>query len=131
MDAGLMERLLGGKGWSGPCVVVLDADASLKAPGPDTILGGGIKSYAPRYASGRIDADACMLLKVENALLIVQQVSHKDGTGMEYVRQTLTVADIARVAALEFAHLGPLKALGVPVPHIDTEGEYRPGTLVG
>jgi hypothetical protein len=131
MDIGLLGRLMGEGRWTGPCVVVLDADASLKAPGPDTIMGGGIKQYAPRYSSGRIEADAAYLLTDANALLLVQQQVFKDATGLEYVRQTLTVADVPRVAAVEFAHLGALKALGVPAPRIETDGEYRAGTLVG
>lgn len=132
MNVVLLDRLLGGeRAWSGPCTVVLDADAAVKAPGPDHIHGGGVKAYAPRYASGRIEADACCLLKEHNALLLVQQVIHKDSTGAESVRQTLVVADIGHVVAVEFAHTQPLSQLGVSAPFIPDDGEYRPGTLVG
>ncbi|MGL4422941.1 MAG: hypothetical protein ACRCZF_19895, partial [Gemmataceae bacterium] len=106
-------------------------EATLKSPGPDTILGGGIKSYAPRYSSGRVDADATYLLPQQKALCVVQQVTNKDATGMEFIRQSLLVVDTDRIGAIEFAHWAPLKALGLPAPRIDNEQEYRPGALVG
>ena len=56
MDAAFLERLLGGnRSWSGACVVILDAEASVKTPGPDSIATGGQKSYAPRVSSGRLN----------------------------------------------------------------------------
>jgi hypothetical protein len=132
VDAGLLEKLLGGDHeWSGPCVVVLDAEASVKTPGPDSIQGGGLKSYAPRFSSGRIECDACYLLKEHRALLMVAQQTQKDGTGVVKVRQTLVVADLAHVVAVEFPQLGPLRALGVEPPVIREDAEYRPGMLVG
>lgn len=132
MDAGLLEKLLGkNREWSGPCVIVLDADATMHSPGPDTILGGGIKSYAPRFASGRVEADACCLIKEHNAILIVRQETHRDGTGQEFIKQQLLVADLAHITAVEFSHTGVLKGLGIPAPFIPDDHEYRPGTLVG
>jgi hypothetical protein len=132
MDAGLLETLLGGdRTWSPACVVVLDADAAVRTPGPDHILGGGVKTYAPRYATGRIEADACCLLKDRNALLVVQQQTYKDGTGRDVTKQALLVADVGHVVGLEFASLAPLQALGVPAPLFPDDHEYRPGTLVG
>lgn len=132
MDAGLLETLLGGnRTWAAQCVVILDAEATVQSPGPDSILGGGVKNYAPRYSSGRIQADAVCLLKEERALLVVQHQTYKDGTGQTHSRKTLVVAALEHVVAVEFAHLDPLKPLGVPAPTITADNEYRPGTLVG
>jgi len=132
VDAGLIEKLLGGnREWSTPCVVILDAEAAVKTPGPDSIMGGGQKAYAPRYASGRIEADACCLLKEHGALLMVSQQSNKDNTGSVVVKQTLVVADLAHVVGLEFPRLGLLKALGMTPPSIPEDAHYRPGMLVG
>jgi hypothetical protein len=132
MNVGMIERLLGGERvWSGPCTVVLDADALLIASGADTILGGGVKSYAPRTATGRLDADTCCLLKNEGALVIARHSIHKDGTGAEQVRQTVLVADAAHVAAMEFNGTDAAKALGLSAPPVNRRSEYRPGMLVG
>ena len=131
MNVVLVEKLLGGdREWSGPVVVVLDAEASVKSPGPDSVVTGGQKSYAPRFSSGRIEADACYLLKEHSALVLVSQQSYKDSTGASHMRQTLVVADLAHVVALEFTKLAPLKRLGVEAPVI-SESEYRAGMLVG
>lgn len=132
MDAAFLERLLGGnRTWANACVVILDADASVKAPGPDSIATGGIKTYAPRVSSGRLLADNVCLLKDENVLLVIEQVRHKDAVGESHVKQTLTVVDVAHVVALEFDHSSALKALDVGPPPQIRETEYRPGTLVG
>jgi hypothetical protein len=102
VNAVLVEKLLGGdREWSGPCVVVLDAEASVKTPGPDSVVTGGQKSYAPRFSSGRIEADACYLYKELSALVLVSQQSYKDSTGAAHMRQTLVVADLAHVVALD------------------------------
>ena len=131
MNVVLVEELLGGdREWSGPVVVVLDAEASVKTPGPDSVVTGGQKSYAPRFSSGRIEADSCYLLKEHSALAVVSQQSFKDSTGASHMRQTLVVADLAHVVALEFTKLTPLKRLGVEAPVIN-ESEYRAGMLVG
>ena len=90
-----------------------------------------MKSYAPRFTTGRVEADACCLLKDRSALLIVQQQVFRDSTGAENSRKSLFVADLASVVGLEFASLEPLKLLGVPMPLLPDAHEYRPGTLVG
>ena len=132
MDAGLLETLLGGdRTWSPPCVVILDAEAAVKTPGPDTIVSGGQKNYAPRYSTGRIDADTCSLLRDQSALVILQQVPYKDSTGLTAVRQTLSVVDTRHVVGLEYANLKALDRLGLPDPAVVEGHEYRPGTLVG
>jgi hypothetical protein len=89
-----------------------------------------VKNYAPRHASGRVEADAACLLKDQRAVVVLQQHAHKDGTGVEHVRRTLLVADLAQVVAVEFAHAAPLDALGLHLPPLDRD-EYRPGALVG
>jgi hypothetical protein len=121
----------GDRVWSKPCVIILDAEAAVKSPGPDSIVSGGIKTYAPRYSTGRLEADACCLLKDQNGLLILQQLRHKDGTGQEHVKQTLVVVDVGAVTGVEYNHVNALKALGVQPPLIPEEHEYRPGMLVG
>jgi hypothetical protein len=132
MNVGMIERLLGGdRVWSGPCTVVLDADAMLIASGSDTILGGGVKQYAPRTPTGRLDADTCCLMKNEGALVVARHSVHKDGTGAEQVRQTVLVADAAHVAALEFNGTDAAKSLGLSTPPVNRRTEYRPGMLVG
>lgn len=132
MDAAFLERLLGGsRTWSTACVVILDADASVKAPGPDSIATGGVKTYAPRVSSGRLVADTVCLLREENVLLVVEQIRHKDAVGEIHIKQTLTVVDVHHVVALEFDHTNPLESLGVPPPPAHRDTEYRPGTLVG
>jgi hypothetical protein len=132
MDAGLLERLLGGdRVWSPACVIVLNADATVKSPGPDSIMSGGIKHYAPRYTSGRVEADTCCLLRDKHALLIVQQHEYKEGTGQIRRRHTLVVTDLDHVVGLEFSDLHALESLGIPTPLIPEDHEYRPGMLVG
>lgn len=132
MDAGFLERLLGPSHiWAGPCVVILDAAAAINTPGPDSVVAGGMKSYAPRVPTGRLCADAVMLLKEEEVLLVVEQRHHKDSTGQSHVKRTLTVVDALRVVGVEFENINPLKQLGLGEPPSVRETEYRPGMLVG
>ena len=130
MNAVLVEKLLGGdREWPGPVVVVLDAEASVNTPGPDSARTGGQKSYAPRFSSGRIEADSCYLLK-----------ELRPGAGVAAVvqgqhRRVTHAADAGGrrpvdVVALELTKLTPLKRLGIEVPVIN-ESEYRAGMLVG
>ena len=134
MDAGLLERVLGGdRVWSAKCVVVLDAEAAVKAVSPDCVTathsGRGTGEWQP--ATTRVEADACCLLSEHNAVLIYRQSPQKDVTGSRVLRQTVLVADLAHVVAIEFHHGGPLKALGLSTPVIAEEREYRPGMVVG
>jgi hypothetical protein len=132
VDAGFLERLVGeSRTWSGPCVVILDAAAAINTPGPDSIVVGGQKSYAPRVPTGRLAADAVMLLKEEEILLVVEQRNHKDNTGQTRVKRTLTVVDTMRVVGVEFENIAALNRLDVPEPPAVNESEYRPGMLVG
>ena len=132
MNVEFLERLLGGSRiWTGPCVVITDADATVLNPGADSIMTGGQKNYAPRVATGRLLADSVLLLPEERVLLRVDQVRVKDHLGQGVIKQTLTILDLAHVVGIEFDHVGPLRALGVPAPPPSREAEYRPGTLVG
>lgn len=132
MDAGFVERLLGGsRVWSTPCVIIIDADCAVEVPGPDNLATGGQKVYAPRVPTGRVVADSVMLLKDEEVLVAVQQHYHKDSTGQTHTKQRLIIMDVLRVVGVEFDHTGPLKTLGIGAPPPIRENEYRPGTLVG
>ncbi len=132
MDAGLLERLLGGnRVWSGPCSVIVDAQAVVKTPGPDSIVTGGMKSYAPRVTTGRLVADSACLLREENAVLVVEQSKFKDASGVAHIKQQLTIVDVKHVVGLAFENIVALKLLGVEDPPVIDERDYRPGTLVG
>jgi hypothetical protein len=111
--------------------VILDAEAAVKTPGPDSVVAGGQKSYAPRVSTGRLTADAVLLLKDENVLLITEQVKFKDNVGVSHTKQTLAVVDVRHVVGLEYDHTGVLKALNVPEPPPPRDTEYRPGVMVG
>jgi hypothetical protein len=132
MNLELLEKLVGGdREWSGPCTVILDADAVVQSSGPDHIMGGGLKTYAPRHASGRLDADTCLLMKDHQALILVRQMAYKDSTGSDCIKQSMLVVDTKHVVALEYPHTHALKKLDVPPPFIPEDAEYRPGMLVG
>jgi hypothetical protein len=132
MDAGLLKQLFGpARGWHGPCVVLVNADTSVKTTGPDSIVTGGIKSYAPRITSGRVAADAACYHPDYNSLLVVQRVKSKHHTGEEMVNQTLVVVDIGHVAGVEFEGLEHLADLGLKAPPLPDRPHYAAGTLVG
>src|SRR5262245_44382402 len=117
MHAGVLQRYFGSdRQWRGPCVVVLDAEASIQTTGSDSILQSGMKSFAPRLISGRVAADAACLLAEESALLLVQAQRIRQATGEDQHHQTLLVVDLAHVAAIEFTTLDALRAFGVPEP---------------
>lgn len=117
MDSSLLAMLFGTDGrWSGPCIVILDADANVEATGSDSIVQGGIKSYAPRLITGRVTADNVRLLPDRSALLLVHRHVIKKNTGDDLIRHTLLVVDVSHVAAIEFESLEVLAALGVPPP---------------
>lgn len=132
MDAAFLDRLLGGsRRWAGPCTVVIDAAAAVKTPGPDSIVAGGQRSYAPRVSSGRLTADAVLLLKEENALVILEQIKVKDNIGVSHTKQTLVIVDVSHVVGVEYDHVGVLKALNLPDPPPPRDTHFRPDALVG
>lgn len=119
MDAGLLGKLFGREQqWQGPCVVVVDADASIQTVGTDSIQGGGHKVFAPRTISGRIVADTVCLMKDNSALLLLQHHKLRLATGEETLKQVLMIVDPARVVAVEFAESTglALQALGLSMP---------------
>jgi hypothetical protein len=117
MDVSLLAMLFGPDGrWSGPCTVILDADANVEATGSDAIVQGGIKSYAPRLITGRIVADNVRLMPDCSALVLIHRQLIKKSTGDDLVKHTLLVVDVSHVAAIEFDNLEVLAALGVQPP---------------
>ena len=53
MNAALMAKYFGSdRNWRGPCIVVLDAQATIQASGSDAIVQSGAKVYSPRMISG-------------------------------------------------------------------------------
>jgi hypothetical protein len=121
MDGNVLGKLFGREQkWQGPCTVILGAEAALKVHGSDSIVAGGVKMYAPRTVSGRINADAVCLLQDNSALLIIQQQKFRQDTGEESVKQSLLVADPGQIAALEFLDTASLAALGLSAPALRT-----------
>ncbi|MFL5340138.1 MAG: hypothetical protein ACJ8F7_08295 [Gemmataceae bacterium] len=117
MNVKLLGKLFGTDGrWSGPCTVIVDADADVQSISNDSIVQGGMKSFAPRLITGRVVADAVRLLPEEGALLLVRTTVIRQSTGEDIVKQSLQVVDVPHVAAVEFAGLTALANLGVPPP---------------
>jgi hypothetical protein len=132
MDSGLLKKLFGpAPGWHGPCVVLVDAESSVRTAGSDSIVAGGIKSYAPRVTSGRVHADAVAYNADFNALLMVQRTNSRQHTGESVLHQTLVIVDVNHVVGVEFEDLDHLAALGLPVPPLPDKPHYSAGTLVG
>src|SRR5207253_1863778 len=117
MQAGLLNKLFGSqKQWHGPCVVVVDAEAAIQSSGTDAIVNAGIKMFAPRLISGRIEADAICYLHEETALVAVQQSRIRQAGVEDHFLQTVLIVDTAHVAAIEFAHAKPLAAIELSEP---------------
>jgi hypothetical protein len=117
MHPGLLGKLFGADGrWNGPCTVILDADAHVQAVGSDSIVQGGMKSYAPRLITGRIVANHVRWLAESGSLLVVQQHVIRQHSGEDIHNNTLYVVDAGHVAAVEFGDLKALAMLGVPEP---------------
>lgn len=118
MNKALLGKIFGSdQRWFGPCTIVLDADATMQTSGVDSIVAGGVKSYAPRVVSGRISADAvCLVPGDASALVILQQQKTRGSSGEETVKQALIIADAVHVVAVEFSDLEPLASLGLTVP---------------
>jgi len=117
MNASLLARYFGtDRQWKGPCVVVLDADATIQTTGSDAIMQGGAKVFAPRLISGRMTADYVCLLPEEQTLLLVQSHRIRQAGGEDLHQNTLLAVALSHVAALEFTDLSPLKAWGISEP---------------
>ncbi len=131
MDIGLLIRLFGeSRAWHASCIVIVNADASVKTPGPDHIMGGGNKVYAPRITSGRVSADFVCLLPDQRALLLLQRTRQRQSTGEESMQECLSVIDISHIVAVEFDHTRILRQLGLVAPD-QGDRQYAPGSLMG
>lgn len=132
MDSGLLKKLFGSSAtWHSACTVLVDAETSVKTTGTDSIVQGGVKSYAPRVTSGRVVADAVCFHAEHNSLLAVQRVRTKGHTGEDVVHQTLIVLDVAHVVGVEFDDIERLARLGLTAPPMPDKPHYAAGTLVG
>lgn len=132
MDSGLLKKLFGPTPtWHGSCVILVDAETSVKTTGPDSIVAGGAKSYAPRITSGRVCADAVCYHPDHNALLVVQRARSKGHTGEDILQQTLIVLELSHVVGVEFETIDRLAGLGLSAPPLPDKPHYAAGTLVG
>lgn len=118
MNGQLLTKLFGTSGkWSGACTIILNADANVQTLSNDSIIQGGLKSFAPRLITGRVVADTVRLLPEDTALLAVQKTVIRQQTGDDLVRHTLVVIDTEHVAAIEFPDLASLKQLEIAPPN--------------
>ena len=132
MDSGLLKKLFGASPtWHGSCVVLVDGAASVKTTGTDAIVAGGVKSFAPRITSGRVQGEAVCFLPEHNTLLVVQRSHSKQSTGEDLWQQTLIALDSAHVVGVEFETIDRLTSLGLTVPPLPDKPRYAAGTLVG
>jgi len=115
MNQALLRKILPAEQWSAPCVVILDANASIQPIAADAVQGGA-KIFSPRAISGRIPADAACLSADGLAVLLVHQQRVKMPTGGEVVKQALTVVDAESVVAVEFHDTTLLAEFGVLTP---------------
>jgi hypothetical protein len=117
MQAGLLNKLFGSqKQWHGPCIVVVDAEAAIQSSGTDAIVNAGVKMFAPRLISGRLEADAVCYSHDEAALVVVQQCRVRQAGTEDQFLQTVFIIDVAHVVAIEFGHVKPLGLLGLSDP---------------
>ena len=106
MNAGLLARYFGtDRQWRGPCVAIVDADATIQSTGSDAIMQGGAKVFAPRTISGRVSADHACFLPEEQVLLLVQAHRIRQAGGEDLHQNTLVVVALSHLAALEFTDL--------------------------
>jgi len=132
MDSGLLKKLFGPSGqWHGACVIMVDADTTIKTMGPDSIGAGGSKSYSPRIPSGRVQADAICYHAEHNALFTVQVVRTRQSTGEDILVKTLSILDANHIVGVEFEGLAMLELLGIDHPPVPDKPRYAAGTLVG
>ena len=117
MQNGTLNKLFGSqKQWHGPCTIVVDAEAAIQSSGTDAIVNAGVKMFAPRLISGRVEADSVCYMPEEMALVAVQKTRIRQATGEDQFQQTVLIVDVAHVAAVEFANAKSLTALGLSEP---------------
>ena len=126
MQAGTLNKLFGSqKQWHGACIIVVDAEAAIQSSGTDAIVNAGVKMFAPRLISGRLEADVICYLPDDLALVAVQKTRIRQATGEEQFQQTVLVVDIAHVVAIEFPNGKLLAALGLSDPPKLTAGSAK------
>lgn len=117
MHVNAMNKLFGAqKQWVGPCTVIVNAEAAIQSSGTDAIVNAGVKMFAPRLISGRVEADYACFLPDENSLVAIQQSRIRQAGVQDQFHQTVLVIDAAHVAGIEFSHAKPLAALGIQEP---------------
>ena len=132
MDSGVLKKLFGpSTTWHGPCVILVDAESSVRTAGQDSIVAGGVKSFAPRVTSGRVQADAVCYHADFNALLTVQRTNTRQHTGETVLNQTLVLVDVNHVVGVEFDTLDRLASLGLSAPPLPDKPHYTANMLVG
>ncbi len=116
MDSSLLTMLFGSEPrWSGPCTVIVDANASVQSIGADAIVQGGVKAFAPRLITGRLQADQALYLPKQQAIVLARKTVTRAG-GADQVAHTLQVVNIQHLVAIEFDQLEPLAKLGIAAP---------------
>ncbi len=132
MHLGILAKIFGkASNWHGPCLVILDADASVNSTGPDSIVSGGGKQYAPRIPSGRVSADAVCYAPDHHALLLIQRRIVRQQTGEDHVQESLMVVDVSHVVGLQFENTGVLDLLELPHPILPEKEEVCAGDIGG
>lgn len=117
MDTSLLAMLFGTDGrWSGPCVIILDAEANVQTTGNDAIVQGGVKTFAPRLITGRIPATHVRLLPDMSALVVIQRYVVQKNSDADLIRHNLLIVDAGHIAGVEFDNLDVLATLGVQPP---------------
>lgn len=117
MDARLLLELFGAdRTWHGPCQLILSTEAAVESVGGDSLLTGGVKVYAPRLSSCRLQADAVAYLAEQKALVVVQQTNFRLQTGEAQVRHAVLAVAIEHIVAIESQGLGLLDRLGLAAP---------------
>jgi hypothetical protein len=127
MDASLLASLFGVEGrWSGPCTVIVAADAHVNAIGADSIIQGGVKAYSPRLITGRIPADHVLMLPGNHALVLTKRTVQRQGSAEDRVQNTVQVVDVSHVVAVEFDNLEALAKLGLSTPERESPSRCEP-----
>jgi hypothetical protein len=132
MKTNLMEKLFDASAkWHGPCTILLQANASVRSPGPDSILTGGAKVYAPRITSGRIYAHTVCFLRDMEVLVLIERRDVREKTGVDKTIELVSILDIAQIIGIEYEEIDVLQQLGIPAPPISHRSKYSSETLVG
>lgn len=117
MDGRVLLELFGAdRAWHGPCQLILSTEAAVESVGGDSLLTGGVKVYAPRLSSCKLQVDALAYLPDQQVLVVVQQTNYRLQTGEAQTRYAVLLIAIEHVVAIESQGLGLLDRLGLPAP---------------